>query len=299
MNQTILRLVLVFGVISAFGCRLEAGSLPSDEGESGVYDLSFDDIDEESYLEIAEKVRAIQSQYFSLESSEIQQRARDGDPLAQYEVGIRMLNGWESTEKDAAAGIEWLRRSSEQGYVRAQSALGYHYYDESSGLGRDTWQAYKFIRKAALAGACHAQATLGDMYEKGVGVPANYLEAEQWFQAAVAQGHSGAPLYLAKLYRKGGLKKAPEEILSWYLYAFAVNQYATDYDYESFLSTLPPDKMIAGQELAKTLYERFSKDVDRNYKKYTGIGSCWREIVQELEYLSNHKSSIKQTSGAE
>ena len=47
------------------------------------------------------------------------------------------------------------------------------------------------------------QYTLGVMYDKGAGVPQDYVQARQWYEQAAAQGHAKAQFNLGVRYFSG------------------------------------------------------------------------------------------------
>ena len=64
------------------------------------------------------------------------------------------------------------------------------------GLKQAAWAAnvldFRETLQAAERGDAHAQALLGEMYEKGRGVRQDYAEAVKWFRQAAEQGHAVA-----------------------------------------------------------------------------------------------------------
>ena len=56
------------------------------------------------------------------------------------------------------------------------------------------------VRTRANAGNAEAQRTLGAMYEFGLGVPQNGVEAVAWYRQAAEQGHAGAQYNLGRIY---------------------------------------------------------------------------------------------------
>jgi hypothetical protein len=69
----------------------------------------------------------------------------------------------------------------------------------------------------AQEGDKEAQTYVGEIYEKGLGVPPDYAVAAVWYRKAAAQGHSRAQINLGFLYEKGlGVEKDPLQALSWY-----------------------------------------------------------------------------------
>jgi TPR repeat protein len=58
-------------------------------------------------------------------------------------------------------------------------------------------------RPLAEQGDADAQYNLGLMYDKGYGVPQDYVQARQWYEKAASQGLADAQFGLGMLYRKG------------------------------------------------------------------------------------------------
>jgi TPR repeat protein len=69
----------------------------------------------------------------------------------------------------------------------------------------------------AEAGDAEAQAYVGEIYEKGLGRPADFAEAAKWYEKAAAQNSSRAKMNLAYLYEQGlGVRKDPLKALNLY-----------------------------------------------------------------------------------
>jgi len=69
----------------------------------------------------------------------------------------------------------------------------------------------------AKAGNAEAQAYVGEIFEKGLGIPPNFNTARQWYEKAAAQGNTKAQLNLGYLYEKGlGVPKNLPEAMRWY-----------------------------------------------------------------------------------
>jgi len=72
-------------------------------------------------------------------------------------------------------------------------------------------------RPQAEAGDAEAQAYVGEIYEKGLGRPADFAEAAKWYEKAAAQNSSRAKMNLAYLYEQGlGVQKDPLKALNLY-----------------------------------------------------------------------------------
>ncbi len=104
---------------------------------------------------------------------------------------------------------------AEQGDAMAQLSLGVM-FNEGIGVERDNVQAVKWLRKAADQGNMEAQFSLGLNYEFGLGVQQDYAEASKWFEMAAVQGHQESQLNLGIAYRSGkGATKDPIEAVKW------------------------------------------------------------------------------------
>ena len=69
----------------------------------------------------------------------------------------------------------------------------------------------------ALAGDAEAQYYVGEIFERGLGVPPDYREAATWYRKAADQGHARAGVNLAHLYEKGlGVEQDVLEALKLY-----------------------------------------------------------------------------------
>jgi hypothetical protein len=70
--------------------------------------------------------------------------------------------------------------------------------------------------RRAKAGNAEAQHALGEMYENGVGVPKDPVEAMMWFRKAAEQGHPDAQWHLGIKYAMGqGVLTDPVEAMMW------------------------------------------------------------------------------------
>ena len=85
--------------------------------------------------------------------------------------------------EDYALAARLFRPLAEQGDAKAQSALG-EMYDKGMGVPKDTQEAVQWYRKAADQGFASAQHNLGVLYAEGRGVPQDDQEAVQWWRKA-------------------------------------------------------------------------------------------------------------------
>ena len=89
-----------------------------------------------------------------------------------------------SAPEKISADIASLRKSAERGNAKAQWELGSTYMKLGNWSGANQW-----LQKAAEHGVTDAQYQLAQNYEKGQGIPQNFIEAYAWFFVASARGH--------------------------------------------------------------------------------------------------------------
>lgn len=77
--------------------------------------------------------------------------------------------------------------------------------------------ALKVWLPLAEGGDPAAQTYVGEIFEKGLGVPPDHAAAAQWYRRAADRGHSRAAINLGNLYEQGlGVPKDPVQALNWY-----------------------------------------------------------------------------------
>jgi hypothetical protein len=77
--------------------------------------------------------------------------------------------------------------------------------------------ALKIWQQTAEAGDAEAQTTVGEIYERGLGVPPDYAKAAEWYQKAVDQRYARALYNLGTLYEQGlGVPKDTLKALNLY-----------------------------------------------------------------------------------
>lgn len=78
----------------------------------------------------------------------------------------------------------------------------------------------------ARSGDPVAQTYVGEIYEKGLGLPGpNYAEAARWYGQAAASGHRPAQTNLGSLYERGlGVRQDQAKALDWYRRATGVTE---------------------------------------------------------------------------
>lgn len=112
----------------------------------------------------------------------LQERAEQGDPVAQNELGSRYYAG-RGVERDDAAAARWIRLAAAQDYAPAQYNLGLLHFRNRGVAGSDA-EAARWYRAAAEQGYAPAQAGLGYLYIYGAGLDEDHVLAYMWLELA-------------------------------------------------------------------------------------------------------------------
>jgi uncharacterized protein len=94
------------------------------------------------------------------------------------------------------------RRFAKEGSALAEYNLG-EMYNRGLGVPRDYSEGSVWLRRAADQGFAPAQTALGQMFQQGQGMPVNHAEAAKWYRKAAEQGYGGAQHKLGTQYVQG------------------------------------------------------------------------------------------------
>ena len=156
----------------------------------------------------------------SIGSAELREAAMGDDPLAQFVVATRYLNG-ENVKLDYAKAAYWYGKAAASGLAPAQYRMA-TLYERGKGVALDLKTAASWYERAAAAGnvkAMHNAAVLAT--GNGSGSP-DYANAYNWFSLAAAHGLKDSQYNLAVLIERGlGTKADVAQAYYWYLAAAA------------------------------------------------------------------------------
>ena len=117
--------------------------------------------------------------------------------------------------------------------------------------------ALKVWLPQAKEGDAAAQTYVGEIYEKGLGLPPDYKVAEHWYAKAAEQGYSRAQINLGYLYEKGlGVERDITTALNWYRKASGLS--GGDLEFASSIEIA--SREAQAQELAALREEVKSQD---------------------------------------
>ncbi len=146
--------------------------------------------------------------------------ATKGHPAADYEIGIRYIDGVgvpQSTEE----GLRWLNRAADAGVTPAHFRLG-GLYEKGLGVKKNTELARRHYVLAADKGHAKAMHNLAVLYAEGVDGKPDYKAAAQWFRRAAEHGVADSQYNLGILYARGiGIEQNLPESYKWFSLAAA------------------------------------------------------------------------------
>ena len=141
--------------------------------------------------------------------------AEQGDPDAQYNLGLLYMNG-QGVEKNDRTALMWFTRAGQQGIADAQYNAGVMFY-----LGKGVYPsditAVKWWQLAAEKGHANAENNLAIMYAFANGVGKDPVKAIALWTAAAEQGHPDAIDSLINAYsgKMVGFKADPAKAKYW------------------------------------------------------------------------------------
>ena len=132
------------------------------------------------------------------------ERAAEQDlEAAQYALGKLYLSD-DADVHDPTKGIYWLKRAADNGNEYAAYRLGKEYLSGNN-VPKDTSTAAEYLRQAADNGSAYAQYLQGKLRLMGEGVPKDKEAAQYWFSVAEQNGHAYAGYFLDRMERQEDL----------------------------------------------------------------------------------------------
>jgi hypothetical protein len=139
----------------------------------------------------------------------------------------------------------------------------------------------------AESGDAQAQSYVGEIFEKGLGRPADYAQAARWYEKAAAQNYSRAQMNLAYLYEQGlGVAKDPLKALNLYRQASGITDDSLTYVSEVTALQKVIDDLT-------TQLEQQNSDIDRLRAEVESGQSQVMTQRSALERAQNEASSLR------
>ena len=152
---------------------------------------------------------------------------------------------------DSATAWRLLQPLAERGDAGAQALLG-NMYARGLGVTYDGTEAARWWRTAAEQGDASAQEELGVAYFWGDGIEQDHSEAAKWFRKAAEQGAIFAQLSLASLYVRG--EGVPQDFAlahMWLNLAAGQGQPAAKTELDRLATKMTSGQIAEAQRLAR------------------------------------------------
>jgi TPR repeat protein len=133
--------------------------------------------------------------------------AEQNHSTAQLNLAILYKRGRVTGQSDYNAFLDWAQLSSEGGNIEAMLELG-NFYREGAGGTVDHKLAAKWYRQAALKKNPRGQFLFAEMYDQGLGVPQDLIQAYVYYSLSRQGGFAMASGSLATL----KLKMSPAQL---------------------------------------------------------------------------------------
>jgi TPR repeat protein len=145
--------------------------------------------------------------------------AEQGDPYAQYMLGLMHMHG-KGAAHNSRLALMWFGKSADQGFADSLFNLGVM-YTQAVGVAKDYAKGIEFLKKAGERGSAEAQMNLGIIYDSGKNVPQDFQQAALWYQKAAKRGVVPAQFNLGSLFESGqGVTKS--EVVAFALYTISM-----------------------------------------------------------------------------
>jgi TPR repeat protein len=128
--------------------------------------------------------------YQLLQQFKLVQIANSGDPLAQHELGLRLLTG-EGIAADTVTAVYWIKKAASQ---KLTSALYNYGIMLINGWGTDwsPFDAYDNFLQAAQSGMKEAQYVIGILYTDNLIVKRDWNKSYYWIKKSSDSGYEPA-----------------------------------------------------------------------------------------------------------
>lgn len=153
-------------------------------------------------------VERLEAQDYAVAADLISAAARQGLPMAQYRLAKLHERGI-GVPRDFTEARAWTERAANGGNINAMHDLAVFYADGEGG-GQSYAAAAEWFRKAADFGLVDSQFNMAVLYENGLGISPSQIEALYWYEIAAANGDESAPSYIATLRNALPLEQAQQ-----------------------------------------------------------------------------------------
>jgi len=191
--------------------------------------ISLDNLNSQKYRAAIEKVTLL---------------AEQGNPEAQYRLGLLYASSTQYTPLDYHQASVWIQKAAAQQHVGAQSTLGW-LYANGFGVSQDDVEAGRWYLRAAEQGAAKDQYMVGTMFRWGrYGVEKDLTQMLYWYQQSAQQHFANAQYALGKLLMDGQEVQSDNTLaFQWLSLAAANGSEAAEEALNTLMERLPAEQL--------------------------------------------------------
>ena len=155
--------------------------------------------------------------------------------------------------------------------------------------------ALRFWLAPAESGDPQAQANVGEIYERGLGVAPDYAKAAVWYRKAAEQGLPRAQINLGHLYERGlGVRQDKTQALNWYRAAAGLS--ADELVFTSSLQDLRAQALASDRAVSAARQEAASAraEADRLRAQLRDLQSRLQQQNQQERSIRNELDKARQ-----
>ncbi len=146
-------------------------------------------------------IRRSDESYELWEEFMLMQKANNGDPNAQHELGIRYLLG-KGFGVDTVKSAFWIQKAADQDYVIAHYNIGV-FLNNGWGVPWNPFKAFEHFQYAAQQEMPEAEYVYGSILTDNLVVPQNWEEAIRWIKKSADAGYVPARDALVDFEKRG------------------------------------------------------------------------------------------------
>jgi localization factor PodJL len=174
-----------------------------------------------------------------------------GNPAAEYEIGVRFIEG-RGVPQSFEEAAHWLARAADHGLAPAQYRLG-SLYEKGQGVKKDLTEAHRLYVTAAQQGNAKAMHNLAVLYAVGLEGAPDYKIASEWFQKAADHGVADSQYNLGILYARGvGVEQNLAESYKWFALAAQRGDKDAAKKRDEVAARLDPQALVAARLAVQT-----------------------------------------------
>lgn len=169
--------------------------------------------------------------------------AKNGDPLALFEIGARYSDGRAGVAADPKQAASWYQLSADKGFAPAEYRLG-SVYEKGVGVDRDIAKARQYYEQAADQGNASAMHNLAVLHASGALGQQDYSAAANWFTKAANLGITDSQFNLAILCARGnGVPQDLTESYKWFAIAAKGGDKDASQKRDEVANAMKPDQL--------------------------------------------------------